>query len=556
VIRPAATLVLLRDGAEDLEVFMLQRTAQAVFLGGAYVFPGGALDPADADPALLPHVTGLDPDGANARLQLPGNALAYWIAALRETFEEAGILVALDEAGAPLDEARVAALARHREALNAQRVSFADVLRGERLTLPLAGLAYYQHWITPPRRSRRFDTRFFMALAPHGQAGAHDNAETVQSLWIRPSDALARAKRGEIELAFATRFVLRDLARFDTAQSALDYAHALADVPCNRPCIAQGRDGEKIFRLGDAPYHEIHWADPGETTSSTYDLVPGVPRVLDPHVTRIVAPNPGMMTGPGTNTYIVGRHERAVIDPGPLVESHVQAILQAGEGRIRWILCTHSHRDHSPAAAALKAHTGAQVVGCRPRHPQRHDTSFAPDVIPHDGEHIALPDCTLRAIHTPGHASNHVCYLLEDTRMLFTGDHVMQGSTVVIDPPDGDMRAYLASLEALLALDLAIIAPGHGYLIGEPHREVSRLIAHRHGREAKVVAAVRNLGDATLEELVLRVYDDVDPRRHAIAARSLYAHLQKLVAEGRVIESGRRYAMAGDTPVPRASRYA
>jgi glyoxylase-like metal-dependent hydrolase (beta-lactamase superfamily II) len=132
----------------------------------------------------------------------------------------------------------------------------------------------------------------------------------------------------------------------------------------------------------------------------------------------------------------------------------------------------------------------------------------------------------------------------------------MQGSTVVIDPPDGDMRAYLASLEALLALDLAIIAPGHGYLIGEPHREARRLIAHRHAREAKVVAALQNLGDATLEELVTDVYDDVDPRRHAVAARSLYAHLQKLLAEGRVIESGQRYAMARDTPAPRASRYA
>jgi glyoxylase-like metal-dependent hydrolase (beta-lactamase superfamily II)/8-oxo-dGTP pyrophosphatase MutT (NUDIX family) len=544
VNRPAATLVLLRDGAKGLEVYMLQRAAHAAFLGGAYVFPGGALDPADADPALLPLVTGLDPDGANARLQLSENALAYWIAAVRETFEEAGILVALDEAGAPLDETRVAALARHREALNAQRVSFADVLRGERLTLPLAALAYYQHWITPPRRSRRFDTRFFMALAPRGQAGAHDNAETVHSAWIGPADALARAERGEIELAFATRFVLRDLARFDTAQSALDCARALAEVPCNRPCIAQGRDGEKIFRLGDAPYHEIHWTDPGETTSSTYDLAPGVPKVLDPHVTRIVAPNPGMMTGPGTHTYIVGQHERAVIDPGPLVESHVQAILQAGEGRIRWILCTHSHRDHSPAAAALRAQTGARVVGVWPRHVGRHDTTFAPDVVPREGERIALTDCTLHAIQTPGHASNHVCYLVEDTRMLFTGDHVMQGSTVVIDPPDGDMRAYLASLQALLALDLAIIAPGHGYLIGEPHREVRRLIAHRLAREAKVVAALEKLGDSTLEKLVPRVYEDVDPRRHAVAARSLQAHLIKLLAEGRVMESGRRYAMA------------
>jgi glyoxylase-like metal-dependent hydrolase (beta-lactamase superfamily II) len=174
-------------------------------------------------------------------------------------------------------------------------------------------------------------------------------------------------------------------------------------------------------------------------------------------------------------------------------------------------------------------------------HSGRHDSTFAPDLVPSDGERIRLADCTLRAIHTPGHASNHVCYLLEDTRMLFTGDHVMQGSTVVIDPPDGDMAVYLASLQALLDLDVAILAPGHGYLVGEPQREVRRLIAHRLAREAKVLSALERSGDATLDELVPRVYDDVDPRRHAIAARSLEAHLLKLLAEGRVVRADARY---------------
>jgi glyoxylase-like metal-dependent hydrolase (beta-lactamase superfamily II) len=150
---------------------------------------------------------------------------------------------------------------------------------------------------------------------------------------------------------------------------------------------------------------------------------------------------------------------------------------------------------------------------------------------------------TLRALQTPGHASNHVCYLLEQTRMLFTGDHVMQGSTVVINPPDGDMRAYLASLEMLLAEDLAILAPGHGYLIGEPQREIRRLIAHRLARERKVLASLQQLGKASVEELLPLAYDDVPPRIHRVAARSLTAHLDKLVVDGAVRADGARYAL-------------
>jgi glyoxylase-like metal-dependent hydrolase (beta-lactamase superfamily II) len=160
-----------------------------------------------------------------------------------------------------------------------------------------------------------------------------------------------------------------------------------------------------------------------------------------------------------------------------------------------------------------------------------------------DGERLYLGGIALRAIHTPGHASNHLCYLLEDSRMLFTGDHVMQGSTVVINPPDGDMRAYLASLERLLGEDLAILAPGHGYLIGAPHKELRRLIAHRLAREKKVVTALARLRAASLEELVPLVYDDVPERIHKWAARSLTAHLDKLVADGAARADGGRYAL-------------
>src|SRR5262249_55014174 len=157
------------------------------------------------------------------------------------------------------------------------------------------------------------------------------------------------------------------------------------------------------------------------------------------------------------------------------------------------------------------------------------------------GERFRAGSIALRALYTPGHASNHVCYLLDETKMLFSGDHVMQGSTVIINPPDGDMRAYLSSLESLLALEIAIIAPGHGYLIGAPHREIRRLIEHRRWREAKVLEALRRHDGASSRELVADVYADVPAALHAAAERSLLAHLGKLVAEGRVIESEGRY---------------
>jgi glyoxylase-like metal-dependent hydrolase (beta-lactamase superfamily II)/8-oxo-dGTP pyrophosphatase MutT (NUDIX family) len=533
----------LRQGNGSLEVLLLQRAAQSAFLGGAYVFPGGALDPDDASPAWALRVVGLDAALADRRLGVARGGLAYWIAAARECFEEAGLLLAVDRDGDSPSLARLPAIARARAALNAGETTFAAVLAEEDLYLPAAALAYFAHWITPPLRTRRFDARFFLAVAPEGQDALHDSVETVHSLWLAPQEALDRAERGDIEMAFATRTMLRVLARFATPDEAMAHARALATVDCIRPCIAQGRDGEKIFRLGDAPYHEIHWSDPEETTQSSYDLVPGVPKRLDRYVTRILAPNPGVMTGPGTNTYLVGERELAVVDPGPLDDSHVRAIVSAADGRIRRILCTHTHRDHSPAAVALARETGAELIG-RPAPPgERQDHTFAPARVPADDEALAVGGVTLRAIHTPGHASNHLCYLLGETRMLFTGDHVMQGSTVIINPPDGDMRAYLASLERLLALDLAILAPGHGYLIGEPHREARRLIAHRMAREAKVRNALATRGRASVEELLPLAYDDVDPRRYPAAARSLLAHLLKLVADGAARVEDDRYAL-------------
>lgn len=271
-------------------------------------------------------------------------------------------------------------------------------------------------------------------------------------------------------------------------------------------------------------------------------IAPGEIVEIAPDVRRITAPNPGVMTGPGTNSYILGNDELALIDPGPDLDVHRDVLLRAVGQKLRWILCTHTHRDHSPLARALKAATGAQVLGYGSTPTDgRQDEHFVPDRALIDGDVVACGAYRLRAVHTPGHASNHLCYLLEDRGVLFTGDHVMQGSTVVISPPDGDMQAYLDSLARLLDLPVGAFAPGHGHVIPSPQDEVRRLVAHRLKREEKIFAALARTGPATLEELVRHAYDDVSERIHNVAMRSLHAHLIRLGRNGRAAHTAGRW---------------
>ena len=254
---------------------------------------------------------------------------------------------------------------------------------------------------------------------------------------------------------------------------------------------------------------------------------------LSPRLARVTAPNAGRMTGPGTNTYIAGSDELAVIDPGPAIEEHIAALERICAGRLRWILVTHTHRDHSPAAHALAARTGAELIGNVIPNDGYQDETFTSARALAQDDCLVTPEFTLRALLTPGHVANHVCYLLEDDRILMTGDHMMGGSTVVIVPPAGNMRDYIASLERMLDYPIDYVAPGHGDLIGAPQQEIRRLIAHRLARESKVVDALIQRGSATLAELVPPVYDDVDPALHEWAQLSLHAHLLKLAADGR-----------------------
>lgn len=262
-------------------------------------------------------------------------------------------------------------------------------------------------------------------------------------------------------------------------------------------------------------------------------LVADSPVRLSPLVRRVLAPNPSVMTGPGTNTYLIGSDDVTVIDPGPDDAAHVDAIVAAGTsdgGRITRVVCTHTHIDHWPGAADVAARTGAEILAFGSRDGLEVTGTLG------DGDEIVTAEYTLRLLHTPGHASNHLCVLLVDEDFLFTGDHIMQGVTVVIAAPDGDMSAYMASLDRLANLEppLARIAPAHGHVIDDPAAIIAAYVAHRTAREELVAAALARVENtATVDELVPVVYADVDAALYPIARLSLWAHLRKLDDEGR-----------------------
>ena len=264
---------------------------------------------------------------------------------------------------------------------------------------------------------------------------------------------------------------------------------------------------------------------------------------LAPGVRRLVAPNPSIMTGPGTNTYLLGEAEVAVLDPGPAMDAHIGAIIERAPGPIRWILVTHTHPDHSPAARPLGRATGAEVLGLPAPEGPHQDHSFAPDRRLEDGDVFATAEFELDVVHTPGHASNHLCFRHCALDWLFTGDHVIDGSTVVIDPPDGCMKAYIDSLRRCRDLDCEALAPGHGEVIRDPGRVIDWIIDHRLEREARVVAAVGEHPNHTARDLVEFVYRDVAPKLYAWAERSLLAHLLKLELEDRAVSDHGRWRL-------------
>jgi glyoxylase-like metal-dependent hydrolase (beta-lactamase superfamily II) len=277
---------------------------------------------------------------------------------------------------------------------------------------------------------------------------------------------------------------------------------------------------------------------------------------LSPMVSRLLARNPSPFTFKGTGVYIVGANENAgdvaVIDPGPLIPEHLEALKRAIEGRrVTHILVTHTHADHSPAARPLKEWTGAKTYGFGPHGSGKEDgvkveeggdRDFVPDVAVRDCDVIAGSGFTFDCVYTPGHTSNHMCYALREEKALFTGDHVMGWSTTVVAPPDGDMAQYMASLKKLLARDDKILYPTHGAPVRDPKPFLQAYLDHRLEREAQIIACLSG-GVTTIPEIVARLYADVDKRLHAAAARSVLAHLIQLEAVGRVTPAGGKYAL-------------
>jgi glyoxylase-like metal-dependent hydrolase (beta-lactamase superfamily II) len=271
-----------------------------------------------------------------------------------------------------------------------------------------------------------------------------------------------------------------------------------------------------------------------------------------PLVRRLLAPNPSPFTYTGTQTYMVGSGDVAVIDPGPDLPEHVEALLAALRGEtVRAILCTHTHRDHSPASRALAAATGAEIVGCAavaiedegPRADEAFDPLYAPDRVLSDGECVAGEGWTLTAVATPGHTSNHLAFALREAFALFSGDHVMGWATTVVAPPDGDMAEYMASLDKLLDRGDRVYYPAHGPAIEAPQDHVRRLIAHRRGRERQILDRLA-AGEGRIPAIVDQLYGDVDPRLHPAAGRSVLAHLIDLESRGLVARQGETWRLA------------
>ncbi len=524
-IRPAATLVLVRDSGNGPEVLMLQRTWEAIFMPGFYVFPGGAVD--ESDQQCRDHMTGRNDETVSQIMSLDEGGADFMIAALRECFEEAGILLA--------DGHTVDHYEAERTALNRGEDDFYAFCRRHDLSLPLDRLGYLAHWVTPPGPPRRFDTRFFVAAMPEGQSARHDGIETIDHVWLTPQQALADHESGARLMGPPTVRTLRVLSDFDSVDEILAYAHANPPEPEPTKAWPGVRKGKPVLVEPGAPaFDELCKLDPEGKGDVLAEIVPGSAVEVGYGVYRLTAPNAGMMTGPGTNTYVLGDHAPyTVIDPGPDDPAHLEQILALTGGQIEQVLVTHTHRDHSPGAVALKEKAGARLVGMTPPDDPSQDKGFQPDHSPEHGETLSTTAGELKVLHTPGHASNHLCYLLAGEQMLFSGDHIMQGSTVVINPPDGDMLAYLKSLALLLNEDIRYIAPGHGFLMGDPHGIVDYLTTHRLAREHKVMKALAASGPGTLAELVAHAYEEVPKALHPLAQRSLLAHLLKLEQDGR-----------------------
>ncbi|WP_295553956.1 MBL fold metallo-hydrolase [Limnohabitans sp. Rim8] len=526
-LRPAATVLLLRDGPNGVEVLMTRRSMKASFAPGAYVFPGGGIDAADAQAHGM----------AQRRPTQSDLHLTQAIAAIRESFEELGVLFARHADGRWANHDDIAAIDR--------KGPFAAQCQARGLSLAAEQVFVLAHWITDRDLPRRFDVPFLVARMPEGQAPVADESEQFEPVWVRPQDALNRHEAGDFFMVYPTIRTLERLKAFANVNAVLQ-ACAVNDEPLWTSCPRAGwlAGNEARYMEHEAPFGELALVTPDGQIHHHLDWRTDQAVPLLQNVQRLTAPNPGVMTGPGTNSYLVGDPNTGyiAIDPGPADHEHLQRIWRAAGGQIKAIVCTHSHPDHSPGAAPLQALCTHKppILGLASKPTARANSRFTPERELADGEKLVLQGIgaqgeithTLRVVHTPGHAANHLCLVLQEDGLLFSGDHVLNGSTTVIDPPDGHMGDYLASLDKLAATcetgGIEFILPAHGHVLGFAHQAITHLKAHRLKREAKIAAAMQALPQGSLQEWVEKAYDDVPPRLWPVAARSLQAHVDHI----------------------------
>ena len=538
-LRNAATVLLLRDTANGIEVLMTRRSTTASFAPGAYVFPGGGIDAADS----AAH------SQSTRRATQSNLHLTQAIAAIRESFEELGVLLATHADGSHATTADIAALDR--------KAPFAAQCKSRGLTLAGADVFVLAHWVTDRDLPRRFDVPFLVARMPEGQEPVADESEQFEPEWIRPADALARHAVGNFFIIFPTIRTLQRLQHYPSVNAVLQACASEQPLwtSCPRAGFLHGKEAR--YMEHESPYGELELTSPDGQIVHTLDWQTSAPVKLLKNVLRLTAPNPGVMTGPGTNSYLVGDAASGyiAIDPGPADADHLQWLYDAAGGDIRLIVCTHSHPDHSPGARPLQALCEAAgrrplIAGLASAATSRADSAFTPDrtllnnellapvLIGLEGDSIHKNDQnshTLKVIYTPGHAANHLCMVLIEDGLLFSGDHILNGSTTVINPPDGNMNTYLQSLDLLSAAcdehSIGFILPAHGYAMGQAKTAIAQLKAHRLKREAKILKVMQALPDGTLDDWVPLAYDDVDERIWPVAKRSLLAHVERIQAQ-------------------------
>ena len=542
--RPAATVLLLRDSPQGIEVLMTRRAMTASFAPGAYVFPGGGIDTADAETHGL----------STRRTTQSDLHLTQAIAAIRESFEELGILLARRADGSHAGADDIAALDR--------QAAFAPQCAARGLTLAGSEVFVLAHWVTDRDLPRRFDVPFLVARMPEGQEPVADETEQFEPEWVRPADALARHEAGRFFIIFPTIRTLERLQAHATVESVLS-ACAASEEPLFTSCPRAGymNGTESRHMEHEAPFGELALVSPDGLIHHELSWQTERPVPLLKNVLRLTAPNPGFMTGPGTNSYLVGDPATGyiAIDPGPADPDHIERLWRAAGGDVRAIICTHSHADHSPGAPGLQAlcRNKPPILGLPSAPTARANSHFIPERALVDNERLVLNNAagetlhTLRVVHTPGHAANHLCLVLEEDGLLFSGDHILNGSTTVIDPPDGHMGDYLDSLDKLAALcnehAIDFILPAHGYVLGDlrfgpdnlsapaeggAKAAIQHLKAHRLTREAKVARAMQAQPQGNMDDWVKLAYDDVPERLWPVAKRSMLAHVERIQSLG------------------------